>query len=133
MQASNNHQGLKSMKQTTTILSCLPYAEIAAGAMGIILFMGAVLGMMVFLPSKFSDAEKKAISAAGASYYAQVIAKCPSLQPQAEAMMADHNADRTEIRRMNQYVATANSIVGERACNVKPLDLDRGKTMSPVL
>ena len=44
---------------------------------------------------------------------------------QARAMMADHNADKAEIRRMNAYVRTAKSIVGERSCDVKPIDLDR--------
>jgi len=113
------------MTQKTTMLSRIPYAEIAVGLIGIVLFMGAALGMMVLAPPVFKKAENGAISAVGAGYYMQVMQKCPSLERQARAMMADHDADKAEIRRMNAYVRTAKSIVGERGCDVKPIDLDR--------
>lgn len=121
------------MTERTTILSRIPYAEIATGLIGIALFIGAALGMMVLTPSAFSRAENRAISAVGAAYYLEVMRRCPSLEPQARAMMADHDADRAEIRRMNAYVATAKSIVGERGCDVKPVDLDHGKSSPPIL
>lgn len=121
------------MNQRTTILSRVPYAEIATGLIGIVLFVGAALGMMVLAPPMFSQAANRAISATGAAYYMQVMRRCPSLEPQARAMMADHDADRAEIRRMNAYVATAKSIVGERRCDVKPIDLDRRDPGFPIL
>lgn len=121
------------MNERTTILSRIPYAQIATGLVGIALFIGAALGMMVLTPPVFEKAADRAISATGAAYYMQVVQKCPSLEPQARAMMADDNADRAEIRRMNAYVATAKSIVGERSCDVKPVNVDRRDPGFPIL
>lgn len=123
-QPHDHEQDIHDMK-TATILSRIPYAQIALVLISIALFIGAALGMMVLTPPVFDKAADRAISTAGAGYYMQVVQKCPSLEPQARAMMADHDADRAEIRRMNAYVATAKSIVGERRCAVKPIDLDR--------
>jgi len=120
------------MKQPARTLQGIQYEKIAVGVTGLVLFMAMTLGTAVLVPLLFEDAEKKAISVAGAGYYMQVMRKCPSLEPQARAMMADHDADRAEIRRMNAYVATAKSIVGERRCDVDPVDLDRRDSSTPV-
>jgi len=131
-QPHDHEQDIHDMK-TVTILSRIPYAQIALILISIALFIGAALGMMVLTTPMFEKAADRAISAAGASYYMQVVQKCPSLEPQARAMMADHDADRAEIRRMNAYVATAKSIVGERRCAVKPVDVDRKDPGSLIL